>query len=150
MEKLLIIMRGVPGSGKSSLSEKIKQKFGNDNVAIFSTDQYFLDKFGKYNFDPSKLKDAHAWNFGRSVDAFRKNFPVVVIDNTNIQKWQYQKYVDAAQSFGYSIKTLTADGNFKNVHGVPDHAIERMKKSFEPDDRFPPFSLEEMFFGLKK
>ena len=53
MEKILYIVRGVPGSGKSTFAEKL---VGHDFL-VCEADKYFIDKeTGEYKFDISKIK----------------------------------------------------------------------------------------------
>ena len=49
--KNLYLLRGLPGSGKSTLSTQL-------GGSHFETDKYFVGENGEYNFDPSKLKEA--------------------------------------------------------------------------------------------
>ena len=56
MNKILILVRGIPGSGKSTFANLIWNSY-----AICEADKFFYDKDGNYNFDPSKLKQAHEW-----------------------------------------------------------------------------------------
>lgn len=57
MAKLLII-RGIPGTGKSTLAHKLV--CDGEYRAFFEADQYFMTESG-YDFDPSKLHAAHAF-----------------------------------------------------------------------------------------
>jgi len=52
MEKVLYIVRGIPGSGKSTFAKTLG---GNH----YEADMYFIGESGNYNFDPTKIKDAH-------------------------------------------------------------------------------------------
>jgi len=54
--KDLILVRGVPGSGKTTFAEMIQGPHG----AIVATDDFFYED-GAFNFDPSKLGEAHEW-----------------------------------------------------------------------------------------
>ena len=47
MEKILYIVRGIPGSGKSTFAKTL----GGIHI---EADQYFVDGDGNYNFDGSK------------------------------------------------------------------------------------------------
>ncbi len=50
-------MRGLPGSGKSTLAKNIANLYSN--TTICSGDDYFTNPEGVYEFDASKLADAH-------------------------------------------------------------------------------------------
>lgn len=56
--KTLVIMRGVTGSGKSTVALAVAQ---GDKSKIFSTDDFFV-KDGVYQFDPKQIGRAHQWN----------------------------------------------------------------------------------------
>jgi energy-coupling factor transporter ATP-binding protein EcfA2 len=53
MEKELILLRGLPGSGKTTLARSL----GGMHM---EADKYLMYS-GKYEFDASKLRDAHNW-----------------------------------------------------------------------------------------
>ena len=55
--KTLILLRGLPGSGKSTLAKQLVNK----DYAHKEADMFFVDSEGNYKFEPSKIKDAHAW-----------------------------------------------------------------------------------------
>jgi tRNA uridine 5-carbamoylmethylation protein Kti12 len=138
----LYIMRGLPGSGKSTMARHILAQSLSEGAEgyIFSTDDYFLSLDGKYIFDPIKLAAAHAWNQDRAVKAMTKHVDTIIIDNTNILKDHYALYVTEAKARGYRINIVTVgsfDPDFieqcflRNTHGVPLHTIQRMAKNFE-------------------
>lgn len=54
----MVIMRGVPGCGKSTIVKHLMKVF--DTNCVCSADQYFM-KNGTYNYDRSKIKDAHQY-----------------------------------------------------------------------------------------
>ena len=56
--KELFLLRGLPGSGKSTLAESI-------GGIWVEADQYFINKEGEYQFDASKLKEAHKYCHAR-------------------------------------------------------------------------------------
>jgi len=56
MSGVLFLVRGLPGSGKTSFASAIWNDY-----AVCEADKFFYDKEGNYNFDGSKLKEAHAW-----------------------------------------------------------------------------------------
>jgi predicted kinase len=135
-------MRGLPGSGKSTRAQELCDEYTKKgfSVAICSTDSQFLDKNGVYKFDPSKLGVNHHRNWLIADDAMSIAIDVIIIDNTNIKKRDFKKYIDSAKMWGYSIKEEII-GKFddesvkiyhgRNQHNVPIEAISRMAKSFE-------------------
>ncbi len=55
--KIMFINRGLPGSGKSTLSSRINSVY--ETAVICSADDFFMDKNGNYNFDINKRPLAH-------------------------------------------------------------------------------------------
>ena len=81
--KILYLIRGLPGSGKSSLAEIIQP----DKNYRFAADDYFTDSFGKYRFDPKLIGEAHEhcqFSAGAAMDDGEN----VVIHNTLSQPWE--------------------------------------------------------------
>jgi predicted kinase len=141
MNKKLIIMRGLPGSGKST---KARELAGSSGV-IHSTDNYLIDpSTGKYRFDPMKIAEYHEMNLKSAIRSMKDNISPVVIDNTNVQKWHYQKYIDAAIENGYDVEVVAIDPtNYsesdihelaerqKRTHNVPKEVIVDMLNKWE-------------------
>jgi len=147
MSKICYILRGLPGTGKSHLAENLKE--GNRLVDmngyadIFSTDDLFVVD-GEYQFDPSKLGEHHATtldNASRFMDKYSQfdGKVICIVDNTNTQHWEYEKYVEAAKSYGFIVQVISIDWDAKdiplyaerNTHGVPIEAIYRMAARWE-------------------
>lgn len=122
----LVLIRGIPGSGKSTMAKEYVKK-GFDH---FEADMFFLDKDGNYNFNPKKIKDAHAWCKSK-CDASLSQGRDVVISNTFTQKWEMTDYINLAAWKCADLEILTATGNYQNVHGVPADVIARMKARWE-------------------
>ena len=129
--KTLILVRGLPGSGKSSFANYM---FSNN---VFETDQYFYDTDGNYNFDASKLNIAHIDCQNRvesmMANSINQHNSEIVVANTFTQNWEMQPYFDLAKKYGYKVITLIVENrnNTKSVHSVPEASIEKMKNRFE-------------------
>lgn len=121
--KQLYIIRGLPGSGKSTLASTL-------SPVVYEADQYFMVD-GEYQFQPTLIKQAHAWCQAQVVNAMQQDSPVIAVSNTSTQKWEYQPYIDFAQQFGYSVFIIVCQNDFGNIHGVPPEAIERMRSRWE-------------------
>ena len=55
-EKILVLVRGIPGAGKTTFAEKLAWPLG---APVYSADDYFM-KDGKYIFNVAGLGAAHA------------------------------------------------------------------------------------------
>ncbi|CAK1598265.1 unnamed protein product [Parnassius mnemosyne] len=142
--RLLIIMRGAPGSGKSFLAKQIIEMtvgatFCDYTKHILSTDDYFMVR-GVYQFEKSKLSYAHIWNQSRAKIAMMRGISPVIIDNTNIKVWEMEPYVRNAVRNGYLIEVVEPNTPWakkanqlsrKNIHAVPFHSIKRMLDNFQ-------------------
>lgn len=139
----VIILRGPAGSGKSTWVEK-----NCPDAVVVSADQFWLkrDLEGNevYEFCISRLAEAHQDCLCRYVDALAAKKARVVVDNTNIHRWEYAAYLRIAQEFGYAFRIIefrpdTVEGIRtciqRNVHGVPRETIMKMCVDFEPDER---------------
>lgn len=129
MNKRVIIMVGLPGSGKSTWIKAFRERF-EGTLAVVSADDYFM-RDGVYNFDPTKLPKAHEECFRSFVYAVDDAYEVVIVDNTNIRAEHSQPYIDCAVGAGYDVHEkfiyCTPDVAYKsNTHGVPLETIERL------------------------
>jgi hypothetical protein len=75
------------------------------DTPLFS--QYFEDASGRYVFDPGRLKDAHASCKAVFTAALgRQDGPVVLLDNTHTQLWEYAGYAKDAVSAGAVLRVV--------------------------------------------
>ncbi len=131
----LLIIRGIPGCGKSTFAKSI----WSDGI-IFEADKFFINEKGEYNFDVTKIKDAHAW-CQSEVETLMKyqienvpfGFGEVVVSNTFTQEWEMEPYMKLAEKYNYRVFSLIIEnrhGN-KNQHNVPDETIKKMVDRFQ-------------------
>jgi predicted kinase len=135
-ERHLLLIRGLPGSGKTTLAMALQEyaaasgALGGIVPAVHAADDYFTDEDGEYHFDASKLPDAHA-DCHRKVRKAMGYGVNVIVYNTFTQLREMKPYMDLADEFGYSVSEIVCRGNFGSVHGVPEEAIERMRNRWE-------------------
>jgi predicted kinase len=130
MEKILFIVRGIPGSGKSTFAKTLGGKH-------FETDNFFMVD-GEYKFDVTKLKAAHEWCQNSVNTAMILNITTdlnstIVVSNTFTQEWEMKPYFDMAETYGYRVFSLIVENRHGGVnqHGVPQDKLEIMKNRFE-------------------
>jgi len=129
----LILLRGLPGSGKTTLAKIILQLRSTDEPEILSADDFFEDKEGDYNFDPTKLKEAHNYCQFRCSERMRQQKARIVVANTFTQEWEMDEYFKMAERYNYRVHTVIVEnrhGN-ENVHGVPEDKLQQMKNRFQ-------------------
>ena len=133
-------MRGIPGSGKSTVAKKLKGEHG----VIHSTDDKFINQEGEYIFDKGLLHKYHnenyddfcsskywfLWLYGNvGVDG---GIETVIVDNTNISYKEFSKYQHYATDAGYvvsivSMPLISVETSMaRNKHGVPEDAVRNM------------------------
>jgi predicted kinase len=128
--KDLILVRGLPGSGKSTLAKLL---VGDKDYCHKEADMYFIDREGNYNFDPSKIKDAHAWCKEETEFLMKSEPSPVVVSNTFTQEWEMKSYYELAEKYGYRVYSVIAENRHGGVneHGVPEDKLKAMAERFE-------------------
>lgn len=125
----MILVRGLPGSGKTTFARALAQTVTPS--VIIAADDYFTSEDGDYNWDPNRLKQAHTACQERARSAFESG-RTVIVHNTFTTRKEMEPYVKIAQGDVevYSI----FDGGLsdeqlaeRNVHGVPVESIKRMR-----------------------
>ncbi|XP_014821564.1 PREDICTED: NEDD4-binding protein 2-like 1 isoform X2 [Calidris pugnax] len=96
----LVLLRGLPGSGKTTLARQLKRD--HSSAVVLSTDDFFIEN-GVYVFEPDLLEDAHKWNQKRARKAMKNGKSPVIIDNTNIHAWEMKPYVMMARENRYEV-----------------------------------------------
>lgn len=128
--KTLYIVRGIPGSGKSTFAKSL-------GGTHFEADMFFI-KDGEYKFDMSKIKDAHKWCQDSVNTAMIFNHTsglneTIVVSNTFTQEWEMKPYFEMAEQYDYRVFSIVVENRHGglNDHGVPEDKIEQMKNRFE-------------------
>ncbi|XP_013793718.1 2',3'-cyclic-nucleotide 3'-phosphodiesterase-like [Limulus polyphemus] len=134
----MVIMRGLPGSGKSYIVSKLEEMYGKSCI-VCSADQYFC-KNGIYRFERSKLDYAHKFCQEKAERVCRMSTPVVIIDNTNVRRWEMDFYRELAHREGYIQLFVEPKTPWKfdpevlaskNSHGIATEMLQRRLEQWE-------------------
>jgi predicted kinase len=132
--KILTLVRGLPGSGKSTFANTITNEF-----SVCEADKFFYDKEGNYNFDATKLRKAHEWCREQVEIRMKDNqnnpqfYPEIVVSNTFTQEWEMEAYYKLAEQYGYKVFSIIVENRHGGVnqHGVPVDKLKQMADRFE-------------------
>ena len=115
--RVIYLLRGVAGAGKSTLAKTLEKALNGFNL---EADQFHYDEKGYYNWKAENLPAAHRgvrqWVEYHMV---RGNGPVIVSD-TNVKQKDLNVYLDLANKYGYRIVSLVVENRHGNdsVHDV--------------------------------
>jgi len=125
----LVLLRGLPGSGKSF--EAARRLAAGLVDAVYETDDFFLHN-GVYHFDASALAEAHAWNIARTEAYLRtQHNKILCVANTFVKRFEMQPYITIARRHRAAIEVLRCNGSYENVHGVPETIVAKRRKAWE-------------------
>lgn len=128
----LILLRGLPGSGKSTIGDIILFTAQN-NQDVLSADNFFIDREGNYVFDATRLKEAHNDCQQKCAERMKMQFSKIVVANTFTQEWEMETYFEMADRYRYRVHSLIVENRHggQNIHDVPEDKVEQMKNRFE-------------------
>lgn len=133
----VLILAGLPGSGKSKLARELSKI--HNNTLVLSSDDYFM-RSGEYRFDPAKLGEAHdkCWHdyiaMCNIAPKWALGSGLVIVDNTNTSPFELAPYVRYATGLRIPALTLFVSRTFElcvrdQIHGVSLETMQRMSRN---------------------
>ena len=144
----MIIIRGLPGSGKSTKGLMMVDNGEADE--LIEADQFFVEPDGTYNYDGDKIREAHNDCRQRTSQGLSDGKNIVVA-NTFVYRWQMQPYLDYCRENGINVKVICLYNSGltplqlheRCVHSVPLDTIQLWYDTYEVDwenaDPTPPW-----------
>lgn len=120
----LVLIRGLPGSGKSTMARAMA---GHEH---YEADMFFEDSDGAYHYQRERIKEAHAWCQSQTYQALSMGKSVVV-SNTFTRRFEMEPYFEMATTLGIRLRIIEATGSGPNRHGVAPEVVERMRQRWE-------------------
>ena len=123
MANKLTIIRGIPGSGKSTYAKS------HYNCLILENDMFHIQD-GEYMWDKDSMPEAISWcrrmcrnSLGLGMD--------VVVANTFTKRSAIEAYREIAEDCCADFEVVRCTGEHGSVHNVPKFVMEGMKRGFE-------------------
>lgn len=132
----LILIRGLPGTGKTTMSEALLRRRVVETY--WEADQYFSWEGGAYEFLPMEINHAHAWcqlNVRRQLTGKRS----VAVSNVFARLQHIGDYAKVASELGAGFCVIEMPNNISSVdlalrskHGLSTERIAEMRNGWEP------------------
>ena len=126
--KIILVLRGASGCGKSFLAQHLSSKQG---VKTVCADDFFTNSSGEYNFDAAKLNLAHEQCRNRFKEALLSpDIDTIIVANTSTTSKEFSFYKDFAESCGHFVHFLIVENRHggNNVHNVPMEVLDKQKQ----------------------
>jgi len=126
MMRTVIILRGLPGSGKSSIV-KYFEPCGYVSMDLFWGEQY--------KFDRTRLREAVEWTHNRFISMLDEfTHETIVVDNVSYKKEHFAFYLDEAKKRDCRVHVLHVErplNELSNIHGVTFDTVSRHVEQWE-------------------
>lgn len=120
MSRTLLLLRGLPGSGKTTLARTLSPY----NICA---DDYVTDQRG---FQVAELQAAHKRCQEQVQKWIDEGVPLIVVHNTFVKQRDIDTYVSLAKDYRVSIVTVENRHNGVSVHNVPSETLAKMRQGF--------------------
>ena len=140
--KTLWIVRGIAGSGKTTLANIMKdglmvfpqqsnREMEQEPLIVSADDYFYAAGSGRYKFDKTKLGEAHKQCQVKVTNGMEYGRRHIIVHNTFSQQWEFNPYRQLAKYYGYSVFVIECQNDFGSTHHVPQETITEMRERRE-------------------
>ena len=140
MTKILYVLRGLPGAGKSFVADSLAV---DGEFPVFSADMFLVDENGEYMYDSGEtefdrnffgycLRNAHRTCYSKTKEAMESGIEKVFVANTFVKEKDLTEYQELAKTYGYVFVSMIIENyhGSKNVHNCKEETVEKMRRRF--------------------
>lgn len=131
MKKYIYLLRGLPGSGKTTLAQTLSE---NGSYPVFAIDDYFTNpETGEYIFDYKQNYLAYQQCEQKTQLAMQKGMSKIFVDNTFTIEEELKPYMKLAQEYGYILFVITVENRHggTNTHQVTTEQLAKMAAKYK-------------------
>lgn len=128
--RALILLRGLPGSGKTTLATILSE---NGKYPVFSVDDYFTTSKGEYDFKFEQNHLAYKQCEDNTANAMKNGISKIFLDNAFTLEWEMEPYFKLASEFKYNVHVVTVENRHggKNIHAISEGQIQKMAQKYK-------------------